>query len=79
MARGKPVIGYVPEAGSFAERIRRRHPQLAGPGASDAAGWELEEFGLPLNLMLGVSCRVVVGGPEQALVAARAALAGAGH
>jgi nucleoside 2-deoxyribosyltransferase len=75
VARGKPVIGYVPEGGSYAERIRRRHPQVAGPGPADAAGWLLEEFGLPLNLMLGVSCRIVVGGVEAALQAARAALA----
>ncbi|MDE2604689.1 MAG: nucleoside 2-deoxyribosyltransferase [Burkholderiales bacterium] len=75
VARGKPVIGYVPEAGSFAERIRQRHPQVAGVGPADAAGWLLEEFGLPLNLMLGVSCRIVVGGVEAALEAAREVLA----
>jgi nucleoside 2-deoxyribosyltransferase len=67
VARGKPVIGYVPEAGTFAQRIRQRHPQVAGAEGADAQGWQLEEFGLPLNLMLAVPCRIVVGGVEAAL------------
>jgi nucleoside 2-deoxyribosyltransferase len=72
IARGKPVVGYVPEAGSFAERIRRRHPRAVGEGLVDAQGWALEEFGLPLNLMLGVPCRVVVGDVRAALAVLRA-------
>lgn len=72
VARGKPVLAYVPEAGSFAERIRRRHPAAVGQGLRDAAGWQLEEFGLPLNLMLGVPCRVVVGDLRAALDLLRA-------
>jgi nucleoside 2-deoxyribosyltransferase len=71
VARGKPVVAYVPEEGSFAERIRRRYPHAVGAGLADAAGWQLEEFGLPLNLMLGVPCRVVVGDVRAALVALR--------
>jgi nucleoside 2-deoxyribosyltransferase len=71
VARGKPVIGYLPEQGSFAERIRRRHPQAVGEGGKDAQGWELEEFGLPLNLMLAVPGRIVVGDLRAALVALR--------
>jgi nucleoside 2-deoxyribosyltransferase len=71
VARGKPVFAYVPEHGSLAERIRRRHPHAVGTGLVDAAGWELEEFGLPLNLMLGVPCRVVVGDARAALVRLR--------
>ena len=67
VAQGKKVVGYVPESGSFAERIRRRHPAAVGTGLKDAAGWELEEFGLPLNLMLGVPCEVVVGDLRAAL------------
>jgi nucleoside 2-deoxyribosyltransferase len=72
VARGKPVIGYVPEAGTFAERIRARHPQAVREGLVDADGWQLEEFGLPLNLMLASSCRIVVGGPRAALEQLRA-------
>jgi nucleoside 2-deoxyribosyltransferase len=77
VARGKPVVGYVPEAGSFAERIRRRHPQSVGQGMIDAQGWQLEEFGLPLNLMLGVPCRIVVGDARAALEVLRAQLTAA--
>jgi Nucleoside 2-deoxyribosyltransferase len=73
VARGKPVYGYVPEGGSWAERIRARHPKLAGADATvDVAGWELEEFGLPVNLMLAVPAVVVAGGAEAALQRLRA-------
>lgn len=68
-ALGKAVVGYVPEGGTFAQRIRQRHPHVVGEGLKDARGWELEEFGLPLNLMLGVPCSVVVGGVREALEA----------
>lgn len=74
VARGKPVVGYVPEGGSFAERIRARYPDAVGQGLVDRAGWQLEEFGLPLNLMLGVPCRIVVGDARAALALLRAGL-----
>jgi nucleoside 2-deoxyribosyltransferase len=76
VARGKPVVGYVPEGGTFAERIRRRYPQAVGAGLVDASGWQLEEFGLPLNLMLAVPCRIVIGDVRAALAALRADQAG---
>jgi nucleoside 2-deoxyribosyltransferase len=72
VARGKPVVGYLPEAGTLAERMRRQHPRAVGRGLTDAQGWELEEFGLPLNLMLGVPCRIVVGDLRAALEVLRA-------
>lgn len=71
VALGKPVVGYVPEAGSLAERIRARHPEWVGVGLLDRDGWTLEEFGLPLNLMLAVPASIVVGGPEVALAVLR--------
>lgn len=71
VARGKAVVGYVPDGGSFAERIRRRHPAIAREGPADAQGWRLEEFGLPLNLMLAIPCRIVVGDARAGLVALR--------
>src|SRR3546814_6756588 len=47
--------GYIPDCGSFAERIRERHAHAIGPGGVlDVHGWSIEEFGLPLNLMLSV-------------------------
>lgn len=68
IARGKPVYGYVPEDGSLAERIRARCPQFLGTEiGQDMQGWELEEFGLPLNLMLAVPCVIVIGDAEAAL------------
>ena len=68
IARGKPVYGYVPDSGSLAERIRLRCPDHLGADAgTDSRGWELEEFGLPLNLMLAVPCVIVVGDAEAAL------------
>lgn len=69
VARGKPVVGYIPDGGSLAQRLRARWPQRFGPGLLDADGWRLEEFGLPLNLMLAASCRIVVGDAGVALAA----------
>ncbi|WP_222432858.1 nucleoside 2-deoxyribosyltransferase [Caenimonas sedimenti] len=72
VARGKPVVGYVAEAGSFAQRIRQRYPHAVAPGGTvDTSGWSLEEFGLPLNLMLAVPARIAVGGLEAALAMLR--------
>lgn len=72
VARGKPVVGYVPEDGSLADRIRRRYPHsVAANGLTDTRGWALEEFGLPLNLMLAVPARIVVGGLDEALAVLR--------
>jgi len=48
---------------------------VGGTGLKDAAGWELEEFGLPLNLMLAVPSRIVVGGLRAALEALRSGVA----
>jgi nucleoside 2-deoxyribosyltransferase len=71
VARGKPVVGYVPEAGSFAERIRSRFSASLRDADHDAQGWQLEEFGLPLNLMLAVPCSIAVGGLREALALLR--------
>lgn len=74
IARGKTVVAYVPESGTFAERIRQRHPQALRSEDEDRAGWRLEEFGLPLNLMLAVPCRIVAGGIRTALELLRSEL-----
>ena len=70
IARGKVVVGYVPDAGSVADRIRQRDPRFIRAD-DDANGWRLEDFDLPLNLMLAVPCRIVVGGLAEALAALR--------
>lgn len=70
-ALGKPVVGYVAQAGSLLERVGA----YCGPLRQDPAhgtwhdrdGNLVENFGLPVNLMLGVSARVVVGGFAEAL------------
>ncbi len=68
VAKGKPVFGYIPEHGSFAQRIRQRHPHAIGPdGVLDTQGWSIEEFGLPLNLMLSVPAPLVVGDADTAI------------
>lgn len=72
VARGKPVVAYIPEDGSLAERLRQRFPQRYGPGLVDPDGWRIEEFGLPLNLMLATTCRIVVGDAEAAIRLLRA-------
>lgn len=75
VARGKPVVGHVAAGGTLAERLRTLHPALAGPSPDvDADGWSVEDFGLPLNLMLAVPCAVVVGDAEAALRQLRARL-----
>jgi nucleoside 2-deoxyribosyltransferase len=66
LALGKPVIGYLDARAPLRERL-----QATGSGAAcrDAAGWAVEDFGLPLNLMLAVPVRLVQGGLEAALQA----------
>src|SRR3546814_7387448 len=72
VAKGKPVFGYIPDCGSFAERIRERHAHAIGPGGVlDVHGWSIEEFGLPLNLMLSVPAPLVVGDARAALAQLR--------
>ncbi|MFT3735865.1 MAG: nucleoside 2-deoxyribosyltransferase [Rhodocyclaceae bacterium] len=72
LALGKRVIGYVSEGLLQAERVAawQGHPlQLGENGPQDAAGRLVENFGLPLNLMLAVPARIVVGGLTEALTA----------
>ena len=68
LALGKPVIGYAEDLRPLRERLR-----ATGPGADgryrDGAGNVVEDFGLPLNLMLAVPVQLVQGGIEAALAA----------
>lgn len=50
-AKGKTVYGYVSDARSLREK----------QGAQDENGFSVEDFGLPLNLMLSCSARIVEG------------------
>jgi len=66
LALGKRVIGYAETLTPL-----RHCLQAAGPGADgcyrDAAGWAVENFGLPFNLMLSVPLQLEQGGIEAAL------------
>ncbi len=63
LALGKKVMGYVSSRQTTVERI----------GAQvDANGYKVEDFGLPLNLMLAIPCQVVAGGLEECLKTIRA-------
>lgn len=72
LALGKPVIGYLADAATTVERVVR----LCGPLQTgdngrpvDRDGLHVENFGLPLNLMLAVPVKIVVGGLAEALSA----------
>ena len=57
IALGKPVIGYVSDGRAQKEKIGHDDPDQP----LDADGRHIENFGLPLNLMLAIPCRIVVG------------------
>lgn len=63
-ALGKPVWAFLAD-------IRPLRAQLGG--AQDALGWTVEDFGLPRNLMLATSARLVQGDARAALAALSAA------
>lgn len=60
LALGKTVIGYASDLRPLRERLN------AADGR-DGAGWTVEDFGLPLNLMLAVPVQLEHGGLDAAL------------
>lgn len=68
LALGKPVIGYMDDVRPLRDRLRTAAGDSAH-GPRDAAGWRVEDFGLPLNLMLAVPVRIERGGIDAALLA----------
>ncbi|MGS1117296.1 nucleoside 2-deoxyribosyltransferase [Castellaniella sp. UC4442_H9] len=64
-ALGKPVWGYLEDARAIVDRVTHR----VNPDGRlvDEQGLQVEDFGLPLNLMLACSIRVVPGGPDACL------------
>lgn len=72
IALGKRVVGYVadgrPQRDKLAAHCGQPLRQIAGRPV-DADGLFVEDFALPLNLMLGVACEIVEGGLEQAVLA----------
>lgn len=65
IALGKPVWGYLDDARPIA--LRTAHTAHPDGRLLDEHGQQVEDFGLPLNLMLACSIHVVAGGPEACL------------
>ena len=61
-AKGKPVYGYLSDGRTMREKW----------GAADENGFAVEDFGLPVNLMLACAARIVQGGFAEALAACAA-------
>lgn len=58
IASKKTVIGYLDDDRPQIEKLA---------GSVDAQGMNVENFGLPINLMLGIPCRIVRGSLTDAL------------
>ena len=70
LALGKPVIGYVASDESTKARVARISGgpiEIRGGRPVDRDGLYVEDFGLPLNLMLAVPLQIVVGSLQDAL------------
>lgn len=70
IALGKRVVAYVSDARPLADKMAERHGKrpFSGTGRpADPDGNAIEDFGLPLNLMLAVPCEIVEGGISEAL------------
>ncbi len=64
LALGKRVIGYAADLRPLRDRLALADARGA---CCDAAGWKVEDFGLPLNLMLAVPLRLTEGSLDDAL------------
>lgn len=64
-ALGKPVIAYLDDGRSLKEKLGGSD----GVALVDADGLTVEDFGLPLNLMLALPCHTVVGDLDAAIEA----------
>ena len=72
LALGKPVIGYLAQPVTTVERVERWQGEALRRQDGrpvDRDGLCVEDFGLPLNLMLAVPVRLVAGGLAEALAA----------
>lgn len=78
LALGKRVIGYVAEGGTIAAKVGRWQGcvvQRIDACLRDKDGQQVEDFDLPLNLMLAVPATIVTGGLEEALAVLLSGLA----
>ena len=70
VALGKRVLAYLEDTRPQLDRIAERHGgalAMADGRPTDPDGRFIENFGLPVNLMLGVSCDIIQGGLKDAL------------
>ena len=70
LALGKKLWGYIDSNEPLLERIRRIEGQSAD-GQRDRNGMAIEDFGLPLNLMLALSAHMVEGNLAACIAAIR--------
>lgn len=68
-ARGKLIFGYIDQFETTVDRVERLQGHLTryGNEITDRDGYRVEDFGLPLNIMLAVPARLVAGGVEDCL------------
>jgi len=72
LALGKPVIGYLASNETTTQRVARMFGatlETRDGRPIDRDGLFVEDFGLPLNLMLAVPLQMVIGGLPEALSA----------
>lgn len=69
IASGKPVFAYVDDERPLAERLAEKEPLARRQDGClcDDRQQMVEDFGLPLNLMLATTVRLIGGGVAQAL------------
>lgn len=62
-ARGKKLLGYIDQDETIIERVGRLQGNVTryGDDALDREGFRVENFGLPINLMLSIPTNVVIG------------------
>lgn len=70
LALGKKLWGYIDSGEPLLERIRRIEG-LSEDGKRDRDGMAIEDFGLPVNLMLALSTHVVEGDLADCIAAIR--------
>ena len=65
-ALGTPVLAYLDDGRPLKDKLGSAGDTVDVP-TTDADGWQVEDFGLPLNLMLALPCRIVFGGIDAAI------------
>ena len=68
-AKGKEVYGYVSDKTPLLDKIKKYDENCTSLNGKsiDSEGYNIEDFNLPLNLMLSISTSIVEGGFEQCL------------